>query len=142
MNSLRDHYAAAALAGLLASGERDGVHTAAFRHADAMVAAREEGREKKSTAKKKFVPPTIGQVKAYCEEKGHRIDALAFVSHYTANGWRVGGRSQMRCWKSAIVTWVKRNENESGKGTGRSTDSPARVKSQGGFEFTESVDFT
>ena len=140
MNNLRDHYAAAALAGLLASGERDGVHTAAFQHADAMVEEREEGLEKPKP-QKKFTPPTTGQVRAYCEEKGYKLDAEAFVSHYNSNGWRVG-KNSMKCWKSAIVTWVKRTHNESGKGTGSSADSPARVKSQGGFEFTETVDLT
>lgn len=60
-----------------------------------------------------FRPPTLEQVKAYCEERGNRISAERFMNHYTANGWMVG-RTKMKDWKAAIRNW-ERNEFEKDK---------------------------
>jgi hypothetical protein len=54
----------------------------------------------------KFQPPTVDEVAAYCAERKNGIDAEAFVASYASKGWRVG-RSPMRDWKSAVVTWEK-----------------------------------
>ena len=63
---------------------------------------------------KKFIPPDVGEVKAYCLEKGYQIDAERFVDYYTSNGWKVG-RNSMKDWKAAVRTWAKngtQNKNE------------------------------
>lgn len=51
-----------------------------------------------------FKPPTVAEVKAYCEERNNGIDAQRFVDYYTSNGWRVG-KSPMKDWKAAVRTW-------------------------------------
>lgn len=56
-----------------------------------------------------FVPPTVEEVRAYCEERGNFIDPEAFVAFYDSKGWRVGN-SPMKNWKSAVITWEKRNK--------------------------------
>lgn len=58
------------------------------------------------TREKKFVPPTLEEVKAYCLERGNKIDAQRFYDHYTANGWMVG-RNRMKDWKAAVRNWEK-----------------------------------
>ena len=60
---------------------------------------------------KKFTPPTVEEVKAYCEERNNGIDAEWFVAFYGSKGWKVGNQP-MKNWKSAIITWEKRNKNE------------------------------
>lgn len=55
-------------------------------------------------SKKRFVPPTVDQVRAYCLERNNGIDAEAFIAHYESNGWCVG-KSKMKNWKKAITTW-------------------------------------
>ena len=61
----------------------------------------------------RFKPPTIDEVKAYCTERKNYVDAEHFVSHYEANGWKVG-KNPMKDWRAAVRTWEaedkKRNE--------------------------------
>lgn len=56
--------------------------------------------------KKRFVKPTIEEVKAYCQERSNRVDPQRFVDHYESNGWRVGA-NPMKDWKAAVRTWEK-----------------------------------
>ncbi len=65
----------------------------------------------KYTPPKKFIPPTIEEVQAYCMERGNNIDAEHFVSYYEARGWSLGKGQKMKNWKSAVVTWEKNNFN-------------------------------
>lgn len=68
--------------------------------------------EKKSSRKreKRFMPPTVYDVRAYCNESGHYIDEDAFIDFYTSNGWKVG-KNPMKDWKAAVRTWAKRDGN-------------------------------
>lgn len=56
---------------------------------------------------KRFMPPTVEEVAAYCKERGNKVDAEAFVAHYKSKGWKVG-REPMRDWKAAVITWERR----------------------------------
>lgn len=60
-------------------------------------------RVKKS---KRFTPPTVEDVKAYCEERKNDIDPEAFVDFYQSKGWIVG-KSKMKDWKAAVRTWER-----------------------------------
>ncbi len=62
----------------------------------------------------RFSPPSVDEVKAYCQEKGYRIDPEHFVDFYQSNGWRVG-KNPMRDWKAAVRNWAK---NEKGVNNG------------------------
>ena len=61
--------------------------------------------------KSKFTPPTLEEVKAYCLESGHRIDAERFIDYYESNGWMVG-RNKMKDWKAAVRNWSKREDEK------------------------------
>ena len=69
-----------------------------------------------------FVKPTIEEIQAYVVEKGYDLDAEYFYNHYESNGWLVG-KNKMKNWKSAIVTWIKRNNDYD-----RGTAEPGRTK--------------
>jgi len=56
--------------------------------------------------KRRFTPPTLEEVKAYCSERGNQVDAERFVDYYTANGWKVG-KNPMKDWKAAVRTWER-----------------------------------
>lgn len=65
-----------------------------------------DGKEKA----KRFVKPTVDEVRAYCAEKGYDIDAEHFVNFYESKGWLVG-KSPMKNWRACVATWVRaRNE--------------------------------
>lgn len=61
---------------------------------------------KKKTAKR-FVPPTIDEVRAYCSERHNTVNADAFIAFYESNGWKVG-KNSMKDWKAAVRTWEQR----------------------------------
>lgn len=52
----------------------------------------------------RFIPPTIEEVAAYCQENDINVNPQRFVDYYTANGWKVG-RNPMKDWKAAVRTW-------------------------------------
>ena len=65
-----------------------------------------------SKPQKRFTPPTIEEVRQYCQERGNTVEAERFVDHYTSNGWRVGGRSQMKDWRAAVRNWERNGIKE------------------------------
>lgn len=67
----------------------------------------EERREclaDKPPARQRFSPPSVEDIRAYCNEKGYRVDPQRFVDYYTSNGWRVG-KNPMKDWKAAVRMW-------------------------------------
>ena len=52
----------------------------------------------------RFIPPTVEEVKEYCQERNNNIDAEHFVDHYTMNGW-MSGKNKIKDWKAAVRTW-------------------------------------
>ena len=60
----------------------------------------------KQNNNKRFTPPALAEVIAYCNERKNNVDAQKFVDYYTANGWQVG-RNKMKDWKAAIRTWER-----------------------------------
>lgn len=63
------------------------------------------GKPPKTT---RFTPPTVDQVKAYCQERGNSINPQHFVDFYETRGW-MAGKNKMKDWKAAIRTWERNN---------------------------------
>ena len=70
-----------------------------------------EKEKEKDNKRKRFSPPTLDEVKAYCDERKNNVDAERFVNYYESNGWMVG-KSKMKDWKAAVRTWEKNNYNK------------------------------
>lgn len=62
--------------------------------------------DSEGTKRKRFIPPTVDEVRAYCMERNNRVDPQRFIDHYTSNGWLVG-RNKMKDWKAAVRTWER-----------------------------------
>lgn len=56
---------------------------------------------------KRFVPPAVEEVRAYCEERHNGIDPEEFVDFYQSKGWMVG-KDKMKDWKAAVRNWERR----------------------------------
>lgn len=81
--------------------EREGVNTAA----DAADTPAKRQR-------KAFVPPTVDEVRAYCDEQRFgTINPAAFVDYYSANGWRVGNHA-MKDWRATLRNWARRDKEK------------------------------
>ena len=65
----------------------------------------------KPTTRKRFIPPTLEEVQAYCFERQNGVDAERFIDYYTSNGWQVG-KNKMKDWKAAVRTWEKSGYNK------------------------------
>lgn len=69
---------------------------------------------KKNKTTKRFVKPTIEEVKEYMQEIEFNGDAEYFFNYYESNGWIVG-RAKMKDWKSAVQNWKRRDRTFSNK---------------------------
>ena len=56
----------------------------------------------------RFVPPTVEEVKAYCQERKNAVDPQCFVDYYTANGWVQGKGNPIKDWRATVRTWERR----------------------------------
>lgn len=59
---------------------------------------------------KKFVPPTLEEVKEYAQQRSSKVDPVRFHAYYEARGWMVGN-SKMKKWEAAFQLW-ERNERK------------------------------
>lgn len=75
-----------------------------------------EKRIKKKEKEKPKPPPTVEQVREYAAKAGINLDAERFVDYYTANGWKVGGRTPMKDWQAAARNWARRDKPKPSKG--------------------------
>lgn len=101
---------------------------------DVVVSEKEEDKEidkekeieSVNQKRKRFMPPTLEEVKAYCAERKNNVDAARFIDYYTANGWLIG-KNKMKDWRAAVRTWERNNFNtktygENGIAVDRSND--------------------
>lgn len=59
-----------------------------------------------TTKRKRFEKPTLSEIKAYCIERGNKVDAQHFYDYYESNGWKVG-KNSMKNWQAAVRTWER-----------------------------------
>lgn len=69
----------------------------------------ENDKDKKRV--RRFTPPTVEEVRAYCMERGNNADPERFVDFYAAKGWKVGNQP-MKDWKACVRTWEGRDRAE------------------------------
>lgn len=83
-------------------------------------------KENKARAKR----PTLEEVRAYCEERGNKVDPEAFVAYYDSQNWKKANGQPLTNWKSAVVTWEKREQE-------RNKAAPAKKNTFTNFEQRE-----
>ena len=67
---------------------------------------------KQEPTSRSFIPPTVDEVRAYCEERKNNIDPQGFVDFYTATGWW-RGKNKIKDWKACVRTWERLPERQS-----------------------------
>ena len=63
----------------------------------------------KEKLQKRFVKPTLEQVKQYVFENSLNVDCEYFYDYYQSNGWTVG-KNHMKDWKATVRNWSRRNQ--------------------------------
>ena len=77
------------------------------------------------TRTKAFVPPTLEEVTAYCQQRNSSVDPQKFYDYFSAGDWKDSEGKPVKSWKQKIITWEgreKRGKPVSGnaeKSTGR-----------------------
>lgn len=56
---------------------------------------------------KKFIPPTLEEVKAYATERGSDVDPERFYDYFTAGDWKDSRGNPVRSWKQKFLTWER-----------------------------------
>ena len=83
-------------------------------YGDAKPSPAPQSNEKPVEKSKKFVKPTVEQVRDYCQERQNGVNPEKFVDYYDSNGWKVG-KNPMKDWKAAVRTWEKNGYSNASK---------------------------
>lgn len=84
---------------------------------------------------KKFIAPTIEEIKAYCIERKNNVNPERFLYHYETNGWVQGKDKPIKDWKACVRTWEQNNFNDKSK-TSKKT-SKHNLKNKHEYDFDE-----
>ena len=68
------------------------------------------GKDRLDNSNKAFRPPTLQEVKAYCQSRNNGVNPEKWYAHYEAVGWKVG-KNKIKDWKAAVRTWEQRDNN-------------------------------
>lgn len=63
---------------------------------------------------RRFTPPSLTEVQAYCTERNNKIDAQRFIDFYESKGWLIG-KNKMKDWRAAIRNWESRDNQDKPK---------------------------
>ena len=83
---------------------------------------KENEREKEKTGAGKppkpahISPPSVDDVRAYCDKQGYTtIDPERFVSYYAARQW-MAGQTAITDWRAAVDSWHRKDMDKNGNG--------------------------
>ena len=62
--------------------------------------------------RKRFVPPTLEEVKAYCRERNNSVDPQKFFDYYEQGGWKDSKGNPVKNWKQKLITWENKTRGE------------------------------
>ena len=74
---------------------------------------------------KRFTPPTLSEIEAYCLERGNGIDPKKFLDYFEANNWIDSKGQKVKSWKQKVISWEGRNAR-------KNDNAPAVKKDTGG----------
>ena len=92
-------------------------------------------------ASKRFFPPTLEEVKAYCLERKNNVEAERFYDYYSANGWVQGKGKPIKDWKACVRTWERGNNFAPTKKTKESISQHWEKVEAGTMPTPEEIEF-
>jgi len=63
-----------------------------------------------SKKQSRFKPPSLEEVRDYCNTRNNNTNPQAFIDHYEANGW-IRGKTKIKSWKACVRTWEQNHNN-------------------------------
>lgn len=65
---------------------------------------------------KRFTPPSVDEVRAYCVERNNGIDPEHFIDYYAARNWELSKGRKVKDWRACIRTWERNGFSKPAKG--------------------------
>ena len=54
---------------------------------------------------RRFAPPTLEEVKSYCQERNNNVDPVKFFDYYQQGQWKDSKGNPVKNWKQKLITW-------------------------------------
>lgn len=67
-----------------------------------------------------YIPPTIDEIREYCDNNNYTFDPVYFESYYRARGWMLGN-VHMQDWKAVADNWQQKEGKPNGQTEHRDT---------------------
>lgn len=93
----------------------------------------EDIEEAAPPTRKRFTPPTVDEVRAYCQDRQNGVDPQRFVDYYSSNGWMVG-KNKMKDWKAAVRTWEQKEKTYGRPAATKNSNPFLDMLSEGDYE--------
>jgi hypothetical protein len=91
---------------------------------------------KTNTKREKGQTPALEQVlDFFLEKKYPTLEARKFFNHYQANGWKLGGKTEIQDWGAAAENWMLKTSNFNNHGL--SMDHAKRNTNNGTKDYSE-----
>ncbi len=87
------------------------------------------------SVKEKKRPPTLDEVKVYCQERNSPVDPVQFYEYFTEGGWKDAKGNSVKNWKQKLLTWEKFDREKFGR-------SPSKIAGQNCNDGTAKLDLT
>jgi hypothetical protein len=99
----------------------DNVSCQHITEAEAEAEAEKEEKKKVAKAPKKFIAPSIDELRAFCKEIGHQeSDGEAMFYMWESNGWK-NGKNPCKDWKAGVKRYASEGWLKSQKSNNRFT---------------------
>jgi hypothetical protein len=60
-----------------------------------------------NVSRSRFTPPSVTEIKSYCDHRNNKIDPQHFFDFYSSKGWMIG-KNKMKDWKACVRTWERK----------------------------------
>ena len=71
--------------------------------------------DKQNIDRGRFAPPTLEEVRSYCEERKNNIDPEAFIDYYKSQKWKKANGQLLADWKAGVRYWERKEYNKKPK---------------------------
>lgn len=79
----------------------------------------DNSKTKSKNTSKRFIKPSIDEIKEYCSQNDLNIDCERFYDYYESNDWHVG-KNKMKDWKATARNWNRNNYSNNNKSASNS----------------------
>ncbi len=73
---------------------------------------------------KKFIPPTVEEISAYCKFRKNSVDPQKFFDYFDTSGWIDSEGKPVRSWKQKVITWEGGRASKPGSFTSSKNENP------------------